>query len=79
VIRRLFWVAVGAYLAVFVMRKLQALKPDHVARRAVEELRFFAEDVRSLAAHRETELRARYGPANVSENYDDANDAKDGR
>jgi len=78
-IRRLFWMSVGAYLAVFVMRKLRSLKPDHVARRTVEELRLFAEDVRSLAARRETELRAQFGPDNVSENPIVPYDVKDGR
>jgi hypothetical protein len=78
-IRRLFWMSVGAYLAVFVMRKLHSLKPDHVARRTVEELRLFAEDVRSLAARRETELRAQFGPDNVSETSNYPYDVKDGR
>ncbi|MCT9934302.1 hypothetical protein N5079_29275 [Planotetraspora sp. A-T 1434] len=67
-IRRLFYMALGAYLAVWVMRKLQSLRPDHVARRAADravtfadQLRGFAEDVRRLSASRETELRAGFG------------------
>ncbi|GAA3833323.1 hypothetical protein GCM10022226_63360 [Sphaerisporangium flaviroseum] len=82
-IRRLFYMALGAYIAVWVMRKLQALKPDHVARRAGEramglaaEARLFAEEVRRLSAGRESELRARYGLDSV---HDINHDVKDGR
>ncbi|MBO3747721.1 hypothetical protein J5X84_16705 [Streptosporangiaceae bacterium NEAU-GS5] len=78
-IRRLFWMSVGAYLAVFVMRRLQALKPDHVARRAVDEVRLFAEDVKSIAARRETELRAQFGAGDAREIHTTAYDVKDGR
>lgn len=66
-IRRLFYIALGALLAVWTMRKLQSLHPNHVARRAagratgaVAALRDFAADVRGMAAEREIELRARY-------------------
>ncbi|MEZ0077323.1 hypothetical protein [Planotetraspora sp. GP83] len=71
-IRRLFYMALGAYLAVWTMRKLQSLRPDHVARRAADravtladQLRDFAEDVRRLSASRETELRAGLGLGSV--------------
>ncbi|GAA5060624.1 hypothetical protein HNP84_010024 [Thermocatellispora tengchongensis] len=67
-IRRLFYLAVGAALAVWVMRKLQALHPEHVARRAagragglLAEVRAFAGDALEAAAKRESELRAEYG------------------
>ncbi|MGW4643533.1 hypothetical protein ACWEN6_33795 [Sphaerisporangium sp. NPDC004334] len=83
-IRRLFYMALGAYIAVWVMRKLQALKPDHVARRTAdramglaEEARLLAGDVRRLAAGRETELRARFGIDSVEQIH--VNDVKDGR
>ncbi|WP_405147637.1 hypothetical protein OG589_08335 [Sphaerisporangium sp. NBC_01403] len=82
-IRRLFYMALGAYIAVWVMRKLQALKPDHVARRAADraaglaaEARLFAGEVRRLSAGRETELRERFGFESVREIH---HDVKDGR
>ena len=78
-IRRLFWMSVGAYLTIFVMRRLQALKPDHVARRAVTEVRLFAEDVKSLAARRETELRAQLRLDSVETRPTRYDDVKDGR
>ncbi|MEV7971259.1 DUF6167 family protein [Sphaerisporangium sp. NPDC088356] len=83
-IRRLFYMALGAYIAVWVMRKLQALKPDHVARRAADratslaaEARLFADEVRRLSAGREIELRERFGLDSVRETHH--NDVKDGR
>ncbi|GII95311.1 hypothetical protein [Sinosporangium siamense] len=58
--------AAGALLAVWAMRKLQALHPDHLARRAaggavglLEQAREFADDVLEAAAEHEVELRAR--------------------
>ncbi|WP_248960084.1 DUF6167 family protein [Sphaerisporangium perillae] len=82
-IRRLFYMALGAYIAVWVMRKLQALKPDHIARRAADravglagEARLFADEVRRLSAGRETELRARFGLDTLKETH---YDVKDGR
>lgn len=60
-IRRLFYFCLGVWSAVWAMRKLQSLQPDHVARRTVGSLRELAAEVRSAAASRETELRARYG------------------
>ncbi|WP_433500904.1 hypothetical protein ACQP1K_11710 [Sphaerimonospora sp. CA-214678] len=72
-IRRLFYMALGACLAVWVMRKLQALRPDHVARRAADRtvtlagrFREFAGEVRRHAASRESELRAELGLGSVS-------------
>ncbi|WP_214108987.1 hypothetical protein [Acrocarpospora catenulata] len=59
-IRRLFWLGLGAYLALWVERKLRALAPDHLARRTAGELAGFAADVRDAALTRENELRARY-------------------
>ncbi|GGK87071.1 hypothetical protein Sme01_48290 [Sphaerisporangium melleum] len=83
-IRRLFYMALGAYIAVWTMRKLQALKPDHVARRTADraldlaaEARSFAGEVRRLSAGRETELRARFGLDSVETTHPD--DVKDGR
>ncbi|MBG0831276.1 hypothetical protein HS041_26355 [Planomonospora sp. ID67723] len=83
-IRRLFYMSLGAFGAVWVMRKLQALRPDHVARRAVrnasgvlEQARLFAEDALDGAARRETELRARLGLDTVDDTYH--YDVKDGR
>jgi len=68
VIRRLFYLSLGAFLALWAVRKLQAMRPDHVARRAADgavdllgELRAFAGEALELAAKRETELRAEYG------------------
>jgi hypothetical protein len=62
VIRRLFYMALGAFLAFWTMRKLAALRPEHVARRAADRavstagrLSDFAAEVRELAASRETE------------------------
>ncbi|MEV5413454.1 hypothetical protein AB0K60_32050 [Thermopolyspora sp. NPDC052614] len=67
-IRRLFYFWLGFLTAVWAMRRIRALHPDHVARRAVTAaagtgvaLREFAADVRRLTASREIELRARYG------------------
>ncbi|GAB3899615.1 hypothetical protein [Microbispora bryophytorum] len=67
-IRRLFYMALGAFLTVWTMRKLQSLRPDHVARRTADravtladQLRDFAGEVRHLSASRETELRAELG------------------
>jgi hypothetical protein len=67
-IRRLFYFSLGVFAAVWTMRKLRALHPNHVARRAVNTaagvataVRAFASDARHLTASRETELRARYG------------------
>jgi uncharacterized membrane protein YccC len=79
-IRRLFYMALGAYLAVWAMRKLQSLRPDHVARRAVDELKDFAGDVRRLSAARESELRAELGLDSVDASSASRNDdVKDGR
>ncbi|MEU6744234.1 hypothetical protein [Streptosporangium sandarakinum] len=83
-IRRLFYMSLGAFCAVWAMRKLQALHPNHVARRTLhgaagmlEQAREFAGDALDGAARRETELRSRFGLDSV----DDTNhyDVKDGR
>lgn len=67
-IRRLFYMALGAFGAVWVMRKLHALRPDHVARRTADsamgmltQVRDFTSDALGEAAGRETELRAQFG------------------
>ncbi|MEU6724333.1 hypothetical protein ABZ917_11530 [Nonomuraea wenchangensis] len=67
-IRRLFYLSLGAFLAFWVMRRLQALHPDHVARRTaagaagmLQRVRDFTSDALGEAAARETELRARLG------------------
>ena len=74
-IRRLFYMSLGAFLAVWVMRRLQALHPDHVARRTVggaadmlTQVRDFTSDALGEAAGRETELRARFGLDNAETN-----------
>lgn len=71
-IRRLFYFSLGFVTAVWAMRKIRSLHPDHVARRAVTAaagagtaLREFVADVRHLAAVREMELRAEYGLESV--------------
>ncbi|HLU75244.1 MAG TPA: hypothetical protein VKZ82_23915 [Nonomuraea sp.] len=67
-IRRLFYLSLGAFLTLWVMRKLQALHPEHVARRTargaagmLEQVRDFTSDALGEAAGREIELRARFG------------------
>ncbi|NUP79085.1 MAG: hypothetical protein HOV96_16235 [Nonomuraea sp.] len=71
-IRRLFYVSLGAFLAFWVMRRLQALHPGHVVRRTADgaagmraRVRDFTSDALGEAAERETELRARFGLDNV--------------
>ncbi|MCG5218829.1 hypothetical protein [Streptosporangium sp. KLBMP 9127] len=82
-IRRLFYLALGAALAVWVMRRLRALSPDHVARRAVGEaadalagLRAFTDEALESAAKRESELRAEFG---LDVETPNTPNAKDGR
>jgi hypothetical protein len=67
-IRRLFYLSLGALITLWVMRRLQALHPQHVARRTagaaagmVQRVRDFTSDALGEAAERETELRARFG------------------
>jgi hypothetical protein len=74
-IRRLFYLSLGAFLTLWVLRRLQALQPDHVARRAadratgmLQQVRDFTHDVLGEAAERETELRARFGLDNAEDN-----------
>ncbi|WP_327091709.1 hypothetical protein OIE66_14085 [Nonomuraea sp. NBC_01738] len=74
-IRRLFYLSLGAFTAVWVMRRLQALHPNHVARRTadgalglLDEVREFATDAFGEAAGREIKLRARFGLDNADDN-----------
>ncbi|NUW38501.1 hypothetical protein HTZ77_44995 [Nonomuraea sp. SMC257] len=67
-IRRLFYLSLGAFIALWVMRRLQPLQPDHVARRTaagaagmLARVRDFTSDALGEAAERETVLRARFG------------------
>jgi hypothetical protein len=67
-IRRLFYLSLGALLTLWVMRRLRALHPDHVARRTaatasgmLARVRDFTSDALGEAAGREMELRARFG------------------
>ncbi|MBB4916853.1 hypothetical protein [Streptosporangium saharense] len=83
-IRRLFYISLGAFGAVWVMRKLQSLHPNHLARRAVrgasgvlDQARDFAAEALDGAARRETELRTRFGLDSVENTH--TYDVKDGR
>ncbi|NUR89706.1 MAG: hypothetical protein HOY71_36970 [Nonomuraea sp.] len=74
-IRRLFYVCLGAALALWVVRRLQALHPNHVARRtagratdALAQVRDFTSDALGEAAAREMQLRARFGLDNADNN-----------
>lgn len=73
-IRRLFYLSLGAFTAFWVMRRLQALQPNHVARRTadsaigwLEQVRDFTSDALGEAAEREIRLRARFGLDDPSE------------
>ncbi|MGW0810115.1 hypothetical protein [Nonomuraea sp. NPDC002799] len=75
-IRRLFYLSLGAFLAFWVMRRLQALHPDHVARRTAQgaagmlrQVRDFTSDALGEAAERETQLRARFELGNAEDNH----------
>ncbi|HEX4816957.1 MAG TPA: hypothetical protein VFV66_29810 [Nonomuraea sp.] len=66
-VRRLFYLSLGAFLALWVMRRLQALHPNHVIHRTaggaagmLRRVRDFTSDALGEAAERETELRARF-------------------
>ena len=81
-IRRLFFMALGAALTLWVIRRLQALRPEHLARRAVggaadlfTQVREFTSDALGEAAAREIELRARYGLSD----HETTSNVKDGR
>jgi hypothetical protein len=74
-IRRLFYLSLGAFLAMWVMRRLQALHPNHVIHRTaggaagmLRQVRDFTSDALGEAAERETELRARFGLDNAEDN-----------
>ncbi|GHE42354.1 hypothetical protein GCM10017673_50770 [Streptosporangium violaceochromogenes] len=83
-IRRLFYMSLGALAAVWVMRKLQSLHPNHLARRAargaagvLEQARDFAGEALEGAARREIELRSRFGLDSVESHH--TYHVKDGR
>ncbi|WP_283132963.1 hypothetical protein [Rhizohabitans arisaemae] len=72
-IRRLFYMSLGAAIAIWALRKLQSLSPGGLAHRAAHgalgvlgAAREFAADVREGAARREIELRAELGLDTVS-------------
>ncbi|MFI6599765.1 hypothetical protein ACIBHX_26255 [Nonomuraea sp. NPDC050536] len=74
-IRRLFYISLGAALTLWVVRRLQALHPNHVARRTVQkasgvlaQVRDFTSDALGEAADREIELRTRFGLDNADHN-----------
>ncbi|WP_336212708.1 hypothetical protein [Nonomuraea sp. LPB2021202275-12-8] len=74
-IRRLFYMSLGAFVALWVLRRLQALHPTHVARRTASgaagmltRVRDFTSDALGEAAGREIELRARFGLDNAETN-----------
>ncbi|MER6949920.1 hypothetical protein ABT294_38480 [Nonomuraea sp. NPDC000554] len=74
-IRRLFYLSLGALITLWVMRRLQALHPNHVARRTaagavgmLARVRDFTSEALGEAAERETELRARFGLDNSDNN-----------
>jgi hypothetical protein len=74
-IRRLFYLSLGAFISLWVTRRLRALQPDHLARRTadraagtVARVRDFTSDALGEAAGREIELRARFGLDNVDHN-----------
>ncbi|MEU0521397.1 hypothetical protein [Streptosporangium sp. NPDC006007] len=83
-IRRLFYMSLGAFCALWAMRKLQSLHPNHLARRAargaagiLDQARDFAGDALEGAAKREIELRSRFGLDSVENPYN--YQVKDGR
>ena len=68
--RRVFWMAVGATVAIVVVRRvnrtLDAASPEGIGRAltsAVDALRELADDVREAMAEREQELRVALGVA----------------
>ena len=74
-IRRLFYLSLGALLTLWVLRRLQALHPNHMARRTIGgaasmlgRVRDFTSDAFGEAAEREVELRARFGLDNPDSN-----------
>ncbi|MBG0817035.1 hypothetical protein [Planomonospora sp. ID82291] len=83
-IRRLFYLSLGAFGALWVRRRLAELHPNHLARRAargasglLDQARGVAADALDDAARRETELRSRFGLDSVDDTYH--YDVKDGR
>lgn len=66
--RRVFWMAVGAGVTIYVVRRvnraLDAASPEGISRSltsAVDALRDLADDVREAMAEREQELRVALG------------------
>ncbi|RJL33966.1 hypothetical protein [Bailinhaonella thermotolerans] len=88
-IRRLFYMSLGAAIAVWTMRKLQALTPGSLAQRAADQavgrardLRLLAGDVRAAMREHELELReALPSPPTGTSGYPEntETDVKDGR
>ncbi|MFC4060392.1 hypothetical protein ACFOWE_18975 [Planomonospora corallina] len=83
-IRRLFYMSLGAFCALWARRRLAELHPDHLARRAARgaagllaEARDAAAEALDDAAVRESELRSRFGLDRLEDIYN--YDVKDGR
>ena len=77
--RRVFWMAVGATVAIVVVRRvnraLDAASPEGIGRSltsAVDALRDLADDVREAMAEREQELRVALGVDPGTMEADDA-------
>jgi hypothetical protein len=70
-IRRVFYISLGATVGILIVRRLSAaaesLQPDHVARKAAGGLQAFVHDVRAAMTERETELRAALGVDGASD------------
>jgi hypothetical protein len=65
VIRRVFYLSLGATVGVLVFRRLasiaDSMQPDHVARKALGGVEGFAREVRAGMKERERELRSALG------------------
>jgi hypothetical protein len=65
VIRRVFYLSLGATVGVLVFRRLasiaDSMQPDHVARKALGGMEGFAREVRTQMRERERELRSAVG------------------
>lgn len=63
--RRLFWIALGAGVGVYVARRVrhtaQQLTPESVANRVLDRSQGFWSDVQRYTADREAELRDAFG------------------
>jgi hypothetical protein len=64
-IRRVFYISLGATVGILIVRRLSAaaesLQPDNVARKAVGGVQAFMHDVRAAMSEREVELRSALG------------------